>query len=217
MKQKNTIVLAALFLILIIPGCHKEEVIMEREYPRLDISEEILMSDEGAVFEASILTQNADILDKGFVWAEGVFPDVEKDSHISLGGGGGTGTFSAVATYDLVKGRGYYVHAYARTTDRLVYSKAVPFISTTNGLELTLDSFNPERGSFNDTIVITGSNLSYFKDKIEVHFANVAAAIQSSTDTTITITVPEIQLSKVKISVTAMGVQKIFEDFFFII
>lgn len=214
--QRHRIALITLSLFLTIMACQKDEIVMEREYPRFDISEDIVLSDTGVVFNATFHTQNVDILDKGFVWARGVFPTVDTESHVSLGGEQGAGTFSTMATFDLLAGVEYYVHAYAITSEHLVYSKAIPFISTTNGIEHSLDSFMPVRGNVNDTIVLFGSNLSYHKERIEVLFSNVNAEILSSTDTTITVTVPVHSISKAQIRVKINKVQKAYKDFFYV-
>ena len=106
---------------------------MERDYPRIDVSEQVVQSGSGVTFNGTILTREGEITDKGFVWGKGTVATLETSYSISLGPGYGTGTISATVTEGLTKGVTYEMRGYLVAEGRVVYSKRVSFTSTIDG------------------------------------------------------------------------------------
>jgi len=111
-------------------GCEKEEIIKERDYPRIDISDKVVQSRSGVTFNGTILTRAGEITDKGFIWDEGTVATLDNSNSISLGPGYGTGSISAIVTEGLTKGVTYEIRGYLVSGGRVVYSKRVSFTST---------------------------------------------------------------------------------------
>jgi hypothetical protein len=217
--MKRTIVILAIFSVVL--SCEKQEIITERPYPRLDISEEVIQNDTAAIFKASFLTQSGEILDRGFVWGQGTFPPIESSPHTSLGPGYGDGSFSGSAL-DLFEGKEYLVYAYARTPERIVYSQAVGFLCTANSHKFQVEGFHPASGYAGETVVLKGVFPIEYEESFQVYLGDETqvqpkrATIKGSTAKTITIQMPFMSnhSQMVPIKVIINGVSKTFMDEF---
>ena len=189
MKLSIQYVVGTLMLIMLNQGCEREEILKDRYYPRLDISEEVVQDQSGITFEGIFLTRKGEIQDKGFVWDLNN-PSLNKGSKLSVGEGYTDGVFKGKAVFDLDEGHEYQVKAYIIHEGTTVYSKPVSFTSTTSGTPHSLESFWPRTGLHGDTVEIRGINLSYKAERITVRFNNSTANILSCTDTTIFVSVP---------------------------
>jgi len=202
-------------VILATIGCEKEELIKDRDYPRLSIGATIIQNESGATFEGIILSEAGEIQDKGFVWDEGSVASINKGSSILLGPGYEDGRFSGTAVFDLEAGKEYQVKAFVLSEDRTIYSTPVTFTSKFDGLPHSLVSFSPHSGQLKDTVLIRGINLSYQRERISVFFNNASANILSCTDTTITVTVPvSLNDNESNIRVVIQENQKSFSEAF---
>jgi len=210
--KKVFIPLFVLLLILNFTGCQKEDIILNRDYPRLDILENPMQTDSGISFEGIFLTRAGEITDKGFIWDIDE-PHLSYGPRISLGPGYNDGMFTGTASYDLEKGIEYQVKAYAISQGRIIFSKAVGFTCTTNGIHHTLNQFLPQSGHVSDTVLIAGTNLSYQRERITVFFNMDTATVWNCTDTTITVTVPaSLNRKEATIRVVINNIQQSFPD-----
>ncbi|HEV7349011.1 IPT/TIG domain-containing protein [Telluribacter sp.] len=193
--------------------CRREEVVEQRDYPRLLETVLLSVDKSGATFRGTVASSGkSEIPDHGFVWREGSgnTPDMtdltlnsEKLEQLSLGPLTGSAIFEATATYGLVLAKSYWVRAYLKTKDGFtVYGQPV-FLLSQGSLPPTITGIQPASGVWGDTITLTGKNFSYVPKTIKVDFENgPEAKVVSSTATTIRFVVPSyLQSAASKINV----------------
>lgn len=117
-----------MLLFAMIQACEKENVILERDYPRVDILDGVSQNESGMGFEAKFLTQNDEILDKGFVWNITTTPFLHNSPYITVGEGYEDGSFRGTACENFVAGTEYRVRAYAVTAEKTIYSRTIMFV-----------------------------------------------------------------------------------------
>jgi hypothetical protein len=161
------------------------------------------ISDQGASFKGSIKFENHSlIVDHGFVW--GKFNNlVFNDSvSVSLGAYKG-GEFSATLRSGLDRDT-YYVRAFAKVGDRIVYGNAVIFRSLgSEGPKIT--SLNPSTGSAGDTVTIIGRNLVTRPKQIRVTFGYVSARVLALSDSSVTVIVPSVTAAQCSVTYSVLG------------
>ena len=120
----------ALFLVATtLMRCNVHEV-TPREYPRMRTLDVTNISSSGATFTGDVIhAGNEDIVEYGFSWTD-------NDSTVNrvfetkiITGPFTTGTFSSEITSTLQKNITYYLRAFARTENYIVYGKKVSFVS----------------------------------------------------------------------------------------
>ena len=126
-EKRKFVYLVTGLMCMITLACQKEEIISERDYPRIDIIEIILQEESGVTFKGVFLTEAGEILDKGFLWSRYGDPYLGSASKVSAGAGYGTGSFQATACSDLIAGEEYMLRAYNQTNDLVVYSRTITF------------------------------------------------------------------------------------------
>ncbi|MFO7613607.1 MAG: IPT/TIG domain-containing protein [Bacteroidales bacterium] len=177
-------------IILLFLSCGKD-VNSPRDYPRVDIFDEILQSEMGCTFTAEILSEGiSEIIDKGFVWRNNNMPFI-RYSQISLGKHQDTGRFSGLASVDFLRNRSYAVSAYVQTTDYLVYSREIVFTSQYNSPPPVILDFNPKEGRFGDVVAIKGKYFTFLILYIEIAFGEIRSETVSCSDTLIVVRVPD--------------------------
>ena len=129
MVSKKNIKLALSFVIIVISSitsCSDDGI--PREYPRVKTSDVNNITTSGATFNGEItLLGNRNIIEYGFVWDNYEFPTIDYSNKINLGSGIGLGKFTTQLETSLEKGVIYYVRAYAKTDNFLVYGKIIEF------------------------------------------------------------------------------------------
>lgn len=197
-----------LSIVLILYGlitCQKEKA-ASRPYPRITTLDVANIGASGATFNAEIISGNInDIIEYGFIWDQQENLQIDVDDKCIIQGHMSEKKFSAEVHSALAKGKLYYVAAFVRTSDYLVYGNPVSFTSL--GCEAPIiKDFNPKTGSWGDTIKISGKNFSYKNSSIEVKLGNVSTVFVSSTDTTIKVVIPAQKNSeKVNLKVSIEG------------
>jgi hypothetical protein len=185
---KEGIKLSIILLTFNLLSCQKE-IIENREYPRVDISDEVIQSENGIIFKGEIISGgNSPLIEKGFVWGTNYFPDLNS-SRIFVDPPGQTGNYEANAKVDFVKDQIYKVRAFARTKDYLVYSKVMEFKCQYSTPAPEISNFTPKQGQAGDILKITGKNFSFLPTAITVTFDSMAELISCS-DTAIFVKVP---------------------------
>jgi len=170
--------------------CQKE-VISKRDYPRLQTLKVTNITKSGAVFNAEIITGGDwEIIDHGFVWEESRALSLEFSEMVSLGPVQKIGKFSAKISTTIEKGILYYVKAYIKTSDRLIYAQEVAFIGS-GSCGPVIERFEPQNGDIGDTITIIGNNYSRFIEKMVVEFGNHRSQITYLSGDTLNTIVPE--------------------------
>jgi len=177
-------------LMLLLSTCQKE-IIATREYPRLDIDNNIIQNGSSAAFTGNVISRgNSDVIDKGFVWSRNGTPSI-LSSRISIGKQMGIGSFNGTADIDFVKDAEYKVMAYIKTDQYLVYSKEITFKSNFNSPAPAISDFSPKLARWNDTIKIRGQHFSFLNENTKVFFGEISAQVLSCSDTLITAKVPD--------------------------
>ena len=193
MTSKNYIKLGIVSIIsfIIFSTCSKDEV-TPREYPRVKTLEVNEIISTGARFNAEILYTNKEIIEYGFVWANYENPTIDHSDKKVTAENIGAEHFSAKISTTLREGETYYVRAYAKNNNYLVYGKVVSFTNLGSKAPELID-FLPKEGEVGDTIHIVGQNFSYLYDKNVVRFNEIKAEILDIdlSDSTINVVVPK--------------------------
>lgn len=130
MNKKIYFLVLLNLLLIFTQSCENEDIITERDYPRVDIVESIVQNESGISFEGKFLTRNEEILDKGFVWNITTNPFLHNSQSISAGEGYEEGTFKATACEGFLSGTEYRVRAFAVIADKTIYSRTILFQCT---------------------------------------------------------------------------------------
>ena len=177
-----------LSIIILFSTCQKDKI-ATREYPRLDIFDDIQQNESGVTFKANVISEGvSEIINKGFVWDKNDWPTINS-SRILLGTHLGTGSFEATVLNDLFVDNNYSVRAFVQTENYLVYSKTVNFNCIFNSPPPQIDDFTPTHGKRGDTIIISGQNFSSVLEHNTVYIGNAEAVVNNSTPSTLSITI----------------------------
>jgi len=188
--KKNITVALFLLMTIFLVTCSDDEI-TPREYPRVKTLEVNNISASGARFNAEIIYPgNQKIVEYGFAWSENEYPNLNTSDKRVLADEITTGGFSAEISTTLYQDKAYYVRAYAKNGDYLVYGKQVEFLSLGSNAA-TIDGIYPDTGTWGDTILIKGKNFSYVKKKNQVFFKDFKSKIISTSDTIIKCLVPD--------------------------
>lgn len=169
--------------------CSKDRTII-RPFPSVQTLEVSNISESGATFNAKIINEgNLEIIEHGFVWNRLENPTIDNADKRVLTSSIVNNEFSAEITTTISKHKNFFIRAYVKTKDYLVYGKNVSFISLGSSPAI-FDSFSPKIGSWGDTIKIKGKYFSFKKEWNRVSFKDLPSKVISNTDSTITCTVP---------------------------
>ena len=184
----------------------KDEEAGKREWPRLSTMPVTNISEQGAQFNAEIIFRgDFEILQYGFVWSKGYNPTIENSDKIVLTGSPAANTFSVQTTTTLGVNVTNHVRSFVQTADYMVYGTDVEFISL-GSKSPKITSFEPETGSWGDTINITGEYFSYLSGDNVVKLGEIEAHIISVSDTLLSVIVPDkLNQNSVKVSVSILG------------
>lgn len=197
------------FLLILIPGlaanCTKEEA-TPRSYPRVDTGSITEITEQGAVFNGEITFTSVPIIDHGFVWSNEPNFTPNQGDQLSLGARSGTGLFSAPCNYALMKSRKYYVRAFAKSEQNMVYGDIMTFESRGSALPVVLD-ITPKDGTWDDLITLTGNNLSAIESNLVVRFGSAEAYVVESGENFAIVKVPyQLDAKESTVSLTWNGI-----------
>ncbi|HHC79973.1 MAG TPA: hypothetical protein ENK46_08820 [Flavobacteriia bacterium] len=161
-----------------------------RPYPRVQTLEVTNISESGAVFNATISNDgNLQIIEHGFVWGNREDLTISNANKRVLTNNITNNEFSAEILTTLTKDQLFFVRAYLKTDQYLVYGKPVTFVSL-GSTPVVFDSFSPRVGKWGDTIHLKGKYFSFRREENNVRFKDLESRVLSSTDSTITCIVP---------------------------
>ncbi len=167
-----------------------EDEIPRRPYPQVLTLAVNNISDAGATFNAEIKQAgNHEIIEHGFVWSELENPTLETSEKRIVLEKVQKGVFSAEISTTLKAGVNYFVRAYAKTSEYLVYGKQVFFISLGSKAP-TIHAFHPLSGTVGDTVTISGKEFSFDKNQNIVTFDSLLADVIDASDTLLQVRVP---------------------------
>jgi hypothetical protein len=202
-RFKLPLVAAAVFILF----SHCEDKTIKRDYPLLNDLEVINITSSGATFTAEVSDAgNYPITEHGFVWGENKNLTESYSDRVYLGSFSGTGNFQSDILTTLVAGKQYYVSAFLKAGDYLVYSKPVLFLSLGSQAPV-VTGFSPKSAQWGDTISISGKNFSNRLGSNIVSFGSVNVYVLTSyCDTLIKCTIPSyITAKKSTVSVSGVG------------
>jgi hypothetical protein len=185
-----------LSIALLITSC-KEKEPTPRAYPRVKTLEVVEIRKSGVSFQAEIIYYaNSGIDDHGFVWGTVKNPTINKANQKSLGLKSEIGLFETTINSNLIEGEVYYVRAYAKNKDYVVYGKEVTFKSL-GSLPPRITSFTPGSAHLGDTITIEGDNLKALLDEYIIKFDSVLTKVVSAKENSLRVVVPNDLTSKI--------------------
>lgn len=178
-----------IFIVVLFATCSDDEI-TPRDYSRVSTLEVTNINNSGAQFNGEIIHEgNQKVIEHGFVWGTHKSPSLETSEKNILKEDITTGKFSSLISTTLDENIQYYVRAYAKDDEYLVYGKNVTFISLGSKAAI-IKSIEPKIGNWGDTINISGSNFSFVTNNNHVLFKDIPSKILKSTDSTITCIVP---------------------------
>jgi hypothetical protein len=194
MRYRNWNIYLLFALVLILTSTCTKDDEEQKPFPRIQTLEVTNISENGATFRGQIHSTSGEaIIEHGFVWSQSVdLININNNDKILLGSFPGTGSFEAHINTTLEKGKKYYVKAYIKTANYLVYGVDVSFVSLGSEAPIITD-FEPKNATWGDTLTIKGKNFSWVKNANKVFFGNALAnlvANQDQNDTTIKAIVP---------------------------
>jgi len=200
-------------LILIFTGCQKEKT-ADRDYPRLRTTSVDHITPEGARFNAMITSGSCEsVSEYGFVWGSGEQPSVNGSEKIVVEESPAAELFSCDITFALEAMKDYFVRAYVRTGDLIIYGDAIKFKSLGSQAPVITD-FEPKSATWGDTITIYGSNFSYQGFTNHVFFGELPAVVLSCSNEIIKVKVPDLNILHSEIAVEILGNRALAEVLF---
>lgn len=147
-----------ILLSLALCTCTKEQV-TSRLYPRIETGNVVNITSDGAVFQGKIIFMTGGISDHGFLWSMSETPVISNSDTVSMGTVLGQESFSLTLKKNLIQGQKYFVRAYAKTANYLVYGNIVSFISQGSVIPLSITSVSPSQHLMpGDTVTLIGEN-----------------------------------------------------------
>jgi hypothetical protein len=211
--NKSRLLFLLIFTSISFLMCNREEV-TPREYPVLRTLAVKDITSTGAVFEADVKHLGSQkIIEHGFLWSFSsglVLPNVDKaiiNEEINKG------KFSKEVESTLIEGKEYFVKAFIKTGEFLVYGNVVSFISLGSKGPKILD-VKPLSGTIGDTVMIRGANFSFKEDQNIVQFEDKISRIIYTSDTLLKIIVPGLSIVNNKVSVSTVGNKTVYNDNF---
>ncbi|MEJ0033469.1 MAG: IPT/TIG domain-containing protein [Bacteroidota bacterium] len=207
----HTLLKNALLLIITVSCGGPDAPLAKRDHPIVNTYHvaDNMINELGASFQGAVLDLGTGVSDHGFYYgtlsidaSSALSSDV-----ISLGPLDKVGLFDATATVDLVKGKLYYVRAFAKsaTTDVIVFGQEMTFTARGSAAP-TITDFNPKEGIAGDTVVITGTGFSSIAGNDAVWFDNAFAPITKASHGELKVVVPlSTTVGESNISVDVLG------------
>lgn len=205
----------SLLLLSTLMNCVEEEV-TSREYPRLRTLAVTDITSEGATFNAEFIFRgNFEILNYGFVWDTSPNPRVESSERVVIEGDIRSNEFTREIKSALAEDQKYYIRAFVKTEDFIVYGDNIEFLSL-GAKAPVISKVRPVSGTLGDTITLSGQNFSYVENK--VLFQDYEGKIVSATDTTLKVVVPDqIDTTANTITVTVKNNLTVAKDKFIVL
>lgn len=180
------------FLVLILCGINacEEAELSPRTNPRFSVAFVQEIDNTGAQFSANIYDYGSETISEyGFLYSTEAVPRFD-NSEVVKGSGKPDRSFSLKATHSMVSGNTYFVVAYLKTTNDVVFSQPYEFKSL-GSAGFVFEKFeHKEQIYFGDTIKVLASNLSQTASLYSVHFDRLPVAIGEITDDYFTFIIP---------------------------
>ncbi len=208
---KNKIIL--ILLLFFIFGCEKQPQFHERPYPFIELKDVADIDGGGATLKAELFCKgNSEIMEYGFIIGLQITPTIE-DRKISFKGDINNYIFEKRIENDLLAEHHYYVRAFVKSKEYLVYSNEKEFISK-GCKKPEIFEINPNSGTPGKIITISGNYFSEYSINNIVKFGNVDASVIYASIDTLIIRCPDMNASQINISVNVAG-QEVLSSYSF--
>jgi hypothetical protein len=175
-------------IVIVLATCTKEEI-TSRSYPRLRTLSVSNITASGATLHGEItFSPSAEILDHGFVWSNFSILTEYNSEVVSLGTRSGKGSFEAEIDRVMATNNKYYVKAFVRTKDHLVFGDVITFISL-GSKSPVIENFEPKQAYWGDTVRISGTHFATGVSNT-IRFGSILTTVISGTSEEIRATVP---------------------------
>ena len=128
--KSNSLVVKIIFLTLLGLNfsCSKNGETIDREFPRVSTYNVTNITSNGAIFSGEVyILSNEEIIDHGFDWSTYTDSSIDLSERAYLGSMNGKGSFSHSLVKNLIKGKTYYVRAFAKTNSFFVFGDEKKF------------------------------------------------------------------------------------------
>jgi hypothetical protein len=209
--KRNRIVFYIILSLIIAIACQEE--FADRDFPSVITTGTILKGSEGVEFTGDIIgRKSAEIKELGFIWQDNEDPVENPGFRINLLTTIKTGKFNILIASSIKKNTEYFVRAYAKVANRIIYGEIVKFTSAED-FEPGIISVLPLTGQVGDTVTIKGGIFNTDPSRNIVRFNDVEAEITSLSDSVIRCIVPFSLTSKEStVSIFTDGTTKIFPE-----
>jgi hypothetical protein len=178
-----------IYFVLILSCDRRENV--NRPFPLVQTTSVDIIANVGAHFYGKVeFNEGMEIIDYGFLWGRNSIPSFDNDDYLSLGSAHSGAKFDAIAKSDLTKDIKYYCAAYVKTRNLTVYGNVNSFTSLGDEGPKILD-FMPKKGTWGDTINVTGLNFSNRPFVNKIFLGEIQAPIVSISDTLLRVVIPD--------------------------
>ncbi len=211
--KKVEIIISVVVLFLAITTCKDE--FASRDFPSVITTGTIIKGTEGVELSGEIIgRKSGSTIEAGFIWRNGIDPVESPGYKITLPGRITEGKFNVLICTSLKKNFVYYVRAYAKTENTIIYGDVLTFKSPEDFIPGII-SVSPLTGLVGDTINIKGGIFNSDSSKIVVRFNELRSKIVSCSDSIIRCLVPLTLSSKQStVSITDEGPVSAFGESF---
>ena len=176
-----------LLFLIIVSACQNQGP----EYPSILTGMVTEVNSTGATFMCRITNLGEHACSEyGFVWDTAKDPTYENSEKYIFPYPPETGDFSKRVSTTLLNSVTYYVRAFIRQGEVLIYGSSVEFISKGSGSP-QIGLFYPAEANIGDTVTIVGKDFSYVNENNQVHFGGLEADLISAVQDTLKVIVPE--------------------------
>jgi hypothetical protein len=211
--KRNRVVLYIFLSLLIAIACQEE--FADRDFPGVITTGTILKGSEGVEFTGEIIgRKSAEITELGFIWQNNEDPVENPGFRINLLTNIKTGKFNTLIASSIKKNTEYFVRAYAKVSNRIIYGEIVKFTSDED-FEPGILSVLPLIGQVGDTVTIKGGIFNTDPSRNIVRFNDIEGEITSLSDSVIRCIVPlNLTAKESTVSIITDGTIKIFPENF---
>jgi hypothetical protein len=191
-------------MLIFISGCQKDKP-AKRDYPQLRTIAVDHITPDGARFNAVITSGSLEgITEYGFVWGTSDQLFVRSSEKVVVEETLNEDNFFFDITFALAAMKEYYVRAYVKSNELILYGDPVKFTSLGSQAPLITD-FEPKSATWGDTITIYGKNFSFQRFNNTVFFGVVNCLPVESTNNYLKVRVPDLKAIQSQIAMEIMG------------
>ncbi|MBE0675706.1 MAG: IPT/TIG domain-containing protein [Bacteroidales bacterium] len=179
-------ILTGLFMaLLVLSTCNEKD----ESVPVVQTGEITMLDDSLMVVTAVILNDPGNIIEYGFVW--GIDPDNVASKKISCGSVPQSDVYESRIDKENILAAlvEYRVRAFVRTETKTFYGREVKFLSIA-GSGPRIDYFEPEAGTWGDTVSIYGHNFLERPGSAKVSIGNINLKLEKVNDSLAVVVIP---------------------------